>query len=497
MKIIAFLLLLFFCSPGLVDARENKSEKFEYLVIDDAVKEGDLQAVKKYSENFDINSLSEFGFSTLLHGAAWEGKLEIVDYALKRGANIELRPGQFGPTAIEYAAINGHVDVVRFLVEKGAKVDALSAAAIEDVDLLGKLIKKDKTLLSKKWNLHALRKDLTLLQFAALYGSSKSVALLIALGMDLQGGKDKGVSPLHLAAAYGKVDALKEILKHDKNIDGKGKNNWTALCYSACRGEEHTARILIESGAEYGIFSAVGLNDLNRVRELVGSDSELVNLKFWGYTPLMWAARLREPALLEYLIANGADINAHEDSLERSVLEEAVHFERVEVVKSLLAYDKLDKSIGKNTFVYGTALHFAAWMGNLQIVKLLVDADFELDAPSSNGLTALTFAADHGHIDIVKLLLDAGANPNGVGKGHASPLHRAVWAGKTKTVELLLKHGAKFVLHNDGDTTLRSAALMGPADIVKILLKKNIDVSKVNNQGATALHLAAKCSAVP
>jgi ankyrin repeat protein len=72
---------------------------------------------------------------------------------------------------------------------------------------------------------------------------------------------------------------------------------------------------------------------------------------------------------VEYLLKNGADVNAF----------------------------------------YGFALRLASEKGYIEIVKLLLDAGADVHVYDGD---ALRRASEEGHVEIVKLLLDAGANPN-------------------------------------------------------------------------------------
>ncbi|KAG5888225.1 hypothetical protein JTB14_035574 [Gonioctena quinquepunctata] len=55
-------------------------------------------------------------------------------------------------------------------------------------------------------------------------------------------------------------------------------------------------------------------------------------------------------------------------------------------------------------------VHWAADSGNLEILKLLVDAGADLELRDGDGQTALHYAASCGHVDCVKFLLDKGAD---------------------------------------------------------------------------------------
>jgi hypothetical protein len=61
---------------------------------------------------------------TLLSFAAGEGHDDIVRLLLEKGAEIEVKDGKYGYTPLLWAAGNGHEAVVKLLLEKGAEIEA-------------------------------------------------------------------------------------------------------------------------------------------------------------------------------------------------------------------------------------------------------------------------------------------------------------------------------------------------------------------------------------
>jgi ankyrin repeat protein len=59
--------------------------------------------------------------SDALHAAARNGHRDVVAYLLDLGAEIDAK-GVFGATGLHWAAINGHHEVAEFLVERGANL---------------------------------------------------------------------------------------------------------------------------------------------------------------------------------------------------------------------------------------------------------------------------------------------------------------------------------------------------------------------------------------
>jgi|LakMenEpi03Aug12_release.lakeMendotaPanAssembly.Ray.scaffolds.fasta_scaffold749898_1 ankyrin repeat protein len=89
----------------------------------DAVKSGDLDALASMvdADSSVVNASTPFG--SLLHVAADKGHLNIVRYLVQKGADINLNDGIVGGSPIGSAASSGHADVVKYLLEHGALLD--------------------------------------------------------------------------------------------------------------------------------------------------------------------------------------------------------------------------------------------------------------------------------------------------------------------------------------------------------------------------------------
>lgn len=91
-----------------------------------------------------------------------------------------------------------------------------------------------------------------------------------------------------------------------------------------------------------------------------------------------------------------------------------------------------------------TALHLAAFFGQLEVAAVLLGHGAAPDAVAGNGslLRPLHSAATGGHAAIVGLLLERGADPDARQHGGYVPLHSAAGRGDEVSVRLLLEHGA-------------------------------------------------------
>ncbi|XP_045141965.1 caskin-1 [Echinops telfairi] len=146
-------------------------------------------------------------------------------------------------------------------------------------------------------------------------------------------------------------------------------------------------------------------------------------------------------------------------------------------------------------------LHYAAWQGRKEPMKLVLKAGSAVNVPSDEGHIPLHLAAQHGHYDVSEMLLQHQSNPCIVDNSGKTPLDLACEFGRVGVVQLLLSSNmcAALLEPRPGDTTdpngtspLHLAAKNGHIDIIRLLLQAGIDINRQTKSG-TALHEAALC----
>ncbi|XP_059297594.1 ankyrin repeat-containing protein At5g02620-like [Lycium ferocissimum] len=146
-----------------------------------------------------------------------------------------------------------------------------------------------------------------------------------------------------------------------------------------------------------------------------------------------------------------------------------------------------------------TALHTAANQGHIEVVNYLLEAESSLATiAKSNGKTALHSAARNGHLKVLKALLskEPGIATRMDKKGQTA-LHMAVKGQNFEVVEELIRADPSLInmVDNKGNTALHIAARKGRDQIVKFLLGHNeTDINVVNRSNETALDTAEKLS---
>ncbi|MCC6003801.1 MAG: ankyrin repeat domain-containing protein [Thermofilum sp.] len=152
-----------------------------------------------------------------------------------------------------------------------------------------------------------------------------------------------------------------------------------------------------------------------------------------------------------------------------------------------------------------TPLHWAAFLGHVDVVRLLLEHGAEVNARNKYGETPLHRAAAYGRADAARLLLEHGADVNARDEYGWTPLHVAALQGRADVARLLLEHGADVNVRTTGAivfvedftkstysgvTPLHLAAYGGHAEIARLLLERGADPSIRDKDGRTPLDVA-------
>ena len=222
----------------LIEPDGNEYEHFEYfyetpLVL--ATRNGHAYIVRYLVEETraDVNLRDGNGYAPLMHAAARRHGY-IAEYLVERGANIHLRDRMYGRTAFIIAAWGGHIDIIRYFFEYSGQQIDLSLR--EDVhDSTSVIIYEDNRLAGS---------EKTALDFAALEGHIDVVEYLLERGANIDSQSTLGITPLMFAAYNNKIDVVKYLVERGANTSLRDFRNNTALGHALAQRYMNIANYL-------------------------------------------------------------------------------------------------------------------------------------------------------------------------------------------------------------------------------------------------------------
>ena len=122
-------------------------------------------------------------------------------------------------------------------------------------------------------------------------------------------------------------------------------------------------------------------------------------------------------------------------------------------------------------------IHQAAYDGDIELVKKILKNKVDPDKRDSFGGTALHAAMFQKNMEIITLLINHGfdVNAQGLANGY-TPLHDAVWANNLEAVRILIEHGARTDIRaEDSVTPYEKAKSEGKKSIVSYMESKTFN----------------------
>jgi ankyrin repeat protein len=190
-------------------------------------------------------------------------------------------------------------------------------------------------------------------------------------------------------------------------VNAQDDSGVSAALLATYYGHADIANMLIERGATLNLFEAAATGQVELATKHLNADPTQVNAYSPdGHTPLGLAAYFGNPAVVDLLLAHGANPNAaSRNDMRVTPLHSAVaHWQAdtaLTIVKSLLAHGADVNARQQGGY---TPLQEAAANGYMEIARLLLEHGADPAAANDDGATALKLAQDKGHVEIAELL---------------------------------------------------------------------------------------------
>mmetsp|Transcript_8985 Transcript_8985/g.19267 ORF Transcript_8985/g.19267 Transcript_8985/m.19267 type:complete len:550 (+) Transcript_8985:348-1997(+) len=192
------------------------------------------------------------------------------------------------------------------------------------------------------------------------------------------------------------------------------------------------------------ITKACAYGDFEKLKQFVDADASCVNRPDeGGHYPLQWAALNNRVAETNYLLNHGALINAANPTGQTALHWAAVRGS-LPVLETLLQHNA-DYEIKDNRGY--TVAHVAAQYGQTAVLyHLALKWNIDIDTVDNDGRTPLHWAAYKGYADTIRLLLVLDARYTLPDREGCTPLHWAAVKGNGAACTVLLQGGSMAVL---------------------------------------------------
>lgn len=278
------LLILFMAAAIGFNVYPTAQQKNLDEKLSEAIQQGDLDFLEKYlNQSYGKNRQYKTG-ETILCNAASAGRIEVMDFLLKKGVKVNSLDGTFGWTPLMYAAKD--LKTTQYLVEHGADVN----------------------FAAKKSEGRAL---------IAASGHLEIVQYLISHGAKVDARGYKGTTALMEVARTQNLEIAKLLVDQGANVNLHDDMGYTALIYSITSFRKHSPGERNNKMFDYLASKGANLNHhgktykrftITEEKDQIKKVSKITNVECFP-TPLTAACRAGNVEIVKKLIEGGANIN--------------------------------------------------------------------------------------------------------------------------------------------------------------------------------------------
>ena len=406
--------------------------------------------------------------------AAAYGNLDILSFLLENGADINAAIRTGGLTPLMLAVQKYHSNAVNYLLEQGADVNLQEEAGY------------------------------TALHTAAACGNYNALRSLIYYGADVNARNRFNRTPLMLACQVVNKEAINNFINEH---DHKKVYVRRSLCHFICsnRNSFDAVTFLIDQGADVNLQDNNGHSALHHAvadcfydkfsfKWLIVSEAHVTSD---DYCPcnLITSCQDDNVNVVDCLVQNEANIVDLQDEDGETALFFAVrsNWTSFGILSSLVT-----KGANLNTSRNDkrTPLMEASSKNDEKQVTWLIEHGADVNLQDEDGDTALHFAcnSDHASLEILSCLIENGANINACTDFKITPLMMAVQNCRKYVVSFLIEHGANVDLQDeDGDTALHFACRSHASlEILSCLIENGASINACTNCKVTPLMMGVE-----
>lgn len=399
---------------------------------------------QKIAEGNNASVSNQNAFDAVAYAILNKVDNKTIEYILAKNGNNVNKKTHDGRTYIFWAAYTNNLEIMKYLVSKGAKTDV--------IDTHGN----------------------TFLNFAASAGQLdiELYKYSFSIGADITKEKNHdGANALLLVASHLKDFKLVEyLITKGASLSDKDANGNGLFEYAAKGGNTQFLKILLDKGVDTGKNAMIYASKGSRNKQNTLETYQFLEKN--GIKPNVIDANNRNP--LHFIARNNKDLSIFKYFIDKGVS------------------TNLQDKEGNSPFIN------AANSNSLEVVKLLSKDVKNSNLKNNDGHTALTNAVGRNSIDVIEYLLKKGADINTVDKDGNTLSYYLINNFKANKPEIfetklkvLTKNGLVInKLQNSGNTLLHIATQENNLPLLKRLAAFKIDVNTLNKESLSALQIA-------
>jgi len=494
--------------------------KDKVKIMDTIFKSNNLNLLKSIINNHYINEI--------LEEIIQKNRIDLLKLLIANGLDIN-KKYENGKTILIYALEKRNITIVHYLIGCNADVNSLNNYIIKEIisedklDLLKFFVANHLNIESKE----STDNNKIIYQFDLTEENDsikKHMNNIFGINASLKNNKIEIINPI---IQKDELDLLKMIIPGYLDVNTKDENGNTPLIYAIQAQNISIIKYLIDQKADLEIVNKsikileniVKDNNLDLLKYLINQKLDIINAKdFEKNTLLIYAVRYENESIINYLLEKGARTDDLKIDIDIELFEKILNLKHPELFDILYNNNNID--VNKKNDAGKTMLHYAIECGNEQIIeylmncgakisniekeileclkrshnlnvlKILIANNFDINMEDQYGKTLLNYAILDGDEAIINDLINCGAYIRNFDTEIINSLKNCY---NLSVLKILTDNGFNINMEDEYGKTLLIHAIQEDAfNIVKDLIENGADANKEDRDGNTPLIAAIK-----